>query len=140
MWIAVVRIDPADADVQQVARLSHPRELEDAGATQAAEELDTSRNSRSAFSQSSTSCPSSRPRSQYSSNARRAMSLSLTSDAIASAVGDSTTDGIDNTLSVLRLADFGIMHLPDFLDNHNRNTCRRRGLGHRPHTTERQTY
>jgi hypothetical protein len=77
---------------------------------QAAEELERSRNSRSAFSQSSTSCPSSRPRSQYSSNARRAMSLSVPPDAIAAAVGDSS-DGIGSTLSVCRLADLGIMHL-----------------------------
>ena len=44
---------------------------------QAAEEFDAPRNSHSAVSQSSTSCPSWQPRAQYSSNARRAISLSV---------------------------------------------------------------
>ena len=78
----------------------------------AAVDLVASRNSRSAFSQSSTSWPSWRPRSQYSSKARRAMSPSPTSGANAGAVGDST-DGMVRTLSIRRLVDFGIVHLPD---------------------------
>src|SRR4029453_1413915 len=103
----------------------------------AAEELDTSRNSRSAVSQSSTSWPCSRPRSQYSSNARRAMSFSVTPDPIAAAFGDST-HGIVSPWSVFRLADFGILHLRQVLDNHSRRcgtpTPVRTGCDHRSQT------